>query len=99
MKPEYYFAASDLPAGGKIHGMIHFMFACYGGGWPETDTYSRFGGVPATLASRPMLARLPQKLLSHRDGGALAVLAHVDRAWGSSFRDRNNTQTLRDSAT
>jgi hypothetical protein len=93
LKPEYYFAASDLPAGGKMHGMIHFMFACYGGGWPETDTYSRFGGVPATLAPRPMLARLPQKLLSHPEGGALAVLAHVDRAWGCSFREGNNPQT------
>jgi hypothetical protein len=93
MKPDYYFAASDLPAGGKMHGMIHFMFACYGGGWPEADTYSRLDGTPATLAPRPMLARLPQKLLSHPDGGALAVIAHVDRSWGYSFRDGNNPRT------
>src|SRR5215831_4234041 len=27
-----WFAASDLPQDAAIHGMIHFLFACYGGG-------------------------------------------------------------------
>lgn len=97
LKEEYYFAGSHLPAegSGKMLGMIHFMFACYGGGWPEVDTYSRYAQdkrQDTILAPRPMLARLPQKLLSHPDGGALAVLAHVDRAWSYSFRTRNNPQ-------
>ena len=90
---DHYFEASDLPANCKMHGMIHFMFACYGGGWPEVDTFSRVEGTPKTLAKRPMLARLPQALLAHRDGGALAVLAHIDRAWAYSFREGNNAQT------
>jgi len=90
-KPEFYYTGADLPANAKVHGLIHFMFACYGGGCPEFDNFNRKEKTPARIAPKPLLARLPQSLLG-REGGALAVLAHVERAWASSFRLGENPQ-------
>ena len=87
------FDASDLSTNAKIHGLIHVLFACYGGGCPQYDNFNRLEGVPKQIATRPMLARLPQALLAHPEGGALAVLAHIDRAWSYSFRAGKTPQT------
>ncbi|MDM0112265.1 C25 family cysteine peptidase [Variovorax sp. J22R133] len=84
VKPEHCFAAADVPADAKVSGLIHFFFACYGGGCPQFDTYSRLpDGKPKQIAAAPMVARLPQKVLA---SGALAVIAHIDRAWSYSFQ-------------
>lgn len=78
------FGGDDIPADAKLHGMIHFLFACFGGGCPVTDTYrAKPDGSPIELADEPIMARLPQRMLSR---GALAVMAHVDRAWSWSFQ-------------
>jgi hypothetical protein len=81
-----WFSAADLPADACIHGMVHFMFACYGGGWEKFDTF-RTGpdGAASQIAPRASISRLPQAMLAHPNGGALAVIAHVDRAWSYSF--------------
>jgi hypothetical protein len=84
VEPAHYFAAADLAPDAKVNGLIHFFFACYGGGCPKFDTYSRLpDGSPKQIAAAPMVARLPQKLLT---SGALAVIAHIDRAWSYSFQ-------------
>jgi hypothetical protein len=85
---EHYFAGEDIPASADLRGMIGVVFACYGGGTPTRDEFTRraLGDAQARqLAPAALLARLPQRLLAHPGGGALAVVAHVDRAWGSAF--------------
>lgn len=89
--PDQVFAGADISADAKIHGMIDFMFACYGVGWPQNDTYSRTATAAPQIASVSGLAQLPRKLLAHPESGALAVLGHIDRAWGWSFESDNGT--------
>jgi hypothetical protein len=95
--PEHFFAAADIPTDAAIHGLIHFLFACYGGGCPKEDNFGLAAGqTPKQLVQDPIVARLPQLLLTK---GALASLAHVDRAWAYSFqssRSAPQVQEMRD---
>jgi hypothetical protein len=84
-KRSQYCAGKDLPADADFHGMIHVMFNCYGAGWPRHDTYTRLLQRHHLVGPEPRMARLPQAMLAHPNGGALAVLGHVDRAWSSSY--------------
>jgi hypothetical protein len=77
-----YYAAWDLPKNAKVHGMVHFLFDCYGVGWPKNDTYNSQKKVE--ISPSPMMARLPQAILG-RENGALAVLGHIDRCWSYSY--------------
>lgn len=86
VRPEHWFAAGELPQDARLHGLIHFCFACYGAGCPQFDDFVvKPGEPPAQIAPRPLVAKLPQKMLAHPGGGALASLGHVDRAWATSF--------------
>jgi len=83
---EHYFAAEDVGEKSHVHGLIAFCFACYGAGTPHWDEFTRkTQGERRMLAPGAFLGRLPQRLLSHPQGGALAVVGHVDRAWGFSL--------------
>ena len=80
-------------AGVRVHGLIAFLFACYGAGTPKFDQYvQRADRSPLMIAETPFLAALPKALLSHPQGGALACIGHVERAWSYSF----STQKLGD---
>lgn len=86
IRPEHWFGASEVPSDARMSGVVHFFFACYGGGTPEYDNYDRLSGQPRQIASKPFFSRLPQRMLAHPGGGALAVLAHIERAWAYSFQ-------------
>lgn len=89
---EQYFAAADLSAEAGVAGMMLFFFACYGAGTPQLDSfYHTPGQAPPPIADAPFVARLPRALL---EAGALAVIGHVERAWGYSFVSAQHTQLL-----
>jgi hypothetical protein len=83
---DFYFSGSDLASDARVHGLIAFHFACNGLGTPVVDDFAFGNGTPPkTLTPKPFVARLPQRLLGHPGGGALAVIGHVERAWAYSF--------------
>ena len=91
---QHWFAGSDLPADAKVHGLMHVLFACHGGGCTELDNFDHLADQPRRIAEKPFFSKLPQKMLSHPNGGALAVLAHIERAWTYSFKgDKGGSQT------
>ena len=91
-----YVSRDDVASTANPSGLIAFFFACYGGGTPRFDDFAHaaFQDTRATLAPHAFLAGLPQRLLGHPNGGALAVVAHVDRAWGYSFHWEKAGQQL-----
>jgi hypothetical protein len=92
---EQYFAAADLRSDACVDGLVAFFFACYGAGTPRLDAFRRNPGEqPPTIADEPFVARLPKALLSHTGGGALAVIGHIERAWGWSFLAGGGEQLL-----
>ena len=94
---DFYFSADDLADDADVAGLISFHFACYGAGTPRLDDFPSLApAAPAPLtaigarlaapiAPRSFVARLPQHLLAHPRGGALAVIGHIERTLGSSF--------------
>jgi hypothetical protein len=60
--------------------MIAFVFACFGVGTPQEDSFEWPGGP--VLAPEPFFSELPRRML---EAGAAAVIGHLDRAWGYSI--------------
>ncbi len=81
----HYFSGQDVGSDADLRSRVTFHFACFGAGVPERDTFGHgSAAAPEVLAPEPFVAALPQRLLE-LERGALAVIGHVDRAWGFSF--------------
>lgn len=89
--PDVYFSADDVADDVNLLGRIAFNFACYGAGTPKVDDFMQQSSLAAAEAApHAFVANLPRRLLNR---GALAVIGHVDRAWGYSFFwNRENEQ-------
>jgi hypothetical protein len=86
--------ASDLTSDLDLRGLVAFFLACYSAGTPRFDEYTEqaFRERRETIAERPFVAALPKAMLGLPQG-ALAVVGHVERAWGTSFLgERQSTQ-------
>ena len=89
VKAEHFLAAADIADDANVKGMIAFLFACFGAGTPDKDQFltdlSQADTAPP-LAPKPFIAALPRRLLAHPKGATLAVIGHIDRAWGFSMQ-------------
>ena len=66
--------------------MIAFLFGCYSAGTPQDDNFPTPPmRNPRRRAPAPFVSALAQGLLGHPDGGALAVLGHIDQTWTRTF--------------
>jgi len=93
--PDLYFSADDVKPEARVAGLVAFHFACHGAGVPATDNFAEQNGQPPrTLAPEPFVSHLPQRLLAHPGGGALAVIGHVERAWAYSFLSKTSTSQV-----
>jgi hypothetical protein len=82
-----FISSDDITNKVNLTGTIAFLFACYSAGTPQFDSYYRmtFKEQGKTIAQKPFIAALPQRMLRLQERGALAVVGHVERVWGTSF--------------
>jgi hypothetical protein len=84
LKPEHYLTAAEVEADARLEGLVAFVFACYGAGTPRYDPFLGDAGAgPVEVAAAPFVSALGQRLLA---GGVLAVIGHIERAWGYSIQ-------------
>jgi hypothetical protein len=82
--PEHYLTGAEVGPKSNLRGLVAFIFACYGAGTPRFDNFlHKPGEGPVEIAEHPFVSALAQRLLAR---GALAVLGHVERAWGYSIQ-------------
>jgi hypothetical protein len=78
----FYLTGDDIASSSRLQGLLCFHFACFSAGTPAQDDFVTSGSN--AIAPHAFLSHLPQRLLGLERGGALAVIGHVEKAWGCS---------------
>lgn len=89
-----FFSAADVTADLDFTGTTAFLFACFSAATPSHDRFFRRTGSACRLAEKSFFSALPLRLLSKPNGAALAVLGHLDRAWGFSIVNERSDEML-----
>ncbi|HSR16314.1 MAG TPA: hypothetical protein VLL51_11205, partial [Gemmatimonadales bacterium] len=83
---DFYFSAEDVAGDARLLGLMAFLLTNFSAGTPRLDDFAhQTFQEPQSIAPQAFVACLPQRLLGHPKGGALAVVGHVERAWTTSF--------------
>lgn len=91
-KRKGFISGYDVERGFSLPGGIHFIFACYGAGSRAKSDFIRY--IPEEKNRRALslfqtakdnVSYLPKSLLANPNGGALAVVGHVDPNYATSF--------------
>ncbi len=79
-------AGRHLDRDADLRGLIVFSLACFSAGTPRHNGFVSLDPERRReLAEHDFVAALPQRLLSHEAGPALAMIGHVDAAFEHSF--------------
>jgi hypothetical protein len=87
-------SADDIREDARLLGLVAFLFASYGAGTPRFAVPDEPFAEPAEIAPHAFLGRLPQRLLAHEHGGALAVIGQVERGWLTSFWEQGDISNV-----
>jgi hypothetical protein len=83
--PAHYFSADDVDKDARLLGLIVFSFSEFGAGTPkQEDFWFQWYRERREIAPYAFVAPLPQRLLSHPAGGALAFIGHIENTWAFS---------------
>jgi hypothetical protein len=87
VKREHYLAAEDVSEDAQLQAGVVFLFAPFSAGTPRVSNFFKplSSSQGKSSAPRAFMSRLPQRLLGHPNGGALAVIGHVDEVFVQSF--------------
>jgi hypothetical protein len=76
------FCGDDVNGTSGLQGLVTFLFACNSAGAPRLSDFASNAADLRTVAPRPFVSALAQRLLGK---GALAVIGHVEQVWQCSF--------------